>query len=365
LRERWPRAKSAWPRYGVIFDVTAKEGEVHALEEKMAAPGFWDRPTEARELLRNLRALKSLLSKYREVLSAWEDLDVLLSLREEEGDEAERDAMEASKRFTKLIDAFELATLLNEENDLNNAILSIHPGAGGTESQDWAEMLFRMYLRWVEANGFKASILDYQPGDEAGLKDVTIEVEGEYAYGYLKAESGVHRLVRISPFDAAKRRHTSFASVFVLPQVAEVTDVEIQDDDLRVDTFRASGAGGQHVNKTDSAVRITHIPTGIVVQSQAERSQHRNRDFAMKILRARIWAWTREQEAKKLGHLEDAKKEIAWGSQIRSYVFQPYTLVKDHRTNFEVGDVQRVMNGDLNPFIDAFLKRKRPAGSRA
>jgi peptide chain release factor 2 len=352
-------------RCGVIFDVPAKEAEVLGLEAKMAAPGFWDRPGEARELLRNLRALKSLLGKYQQVHQALEELGILISLSEQEGDEAEQDAKAAAEKFRKLIDAFELATLLSEENDLNNAILAIHPGAGGTESQDWAEMLLRMYLRWVEANGFKASILDYQPGDEAGIKDATIEVEGEYAYGYLKAESGVHRLVRISPFDAAKRRHTSFASVFVLPQVAEVTDLAINDEDLRIDTFRASGAGGQHVNKTDSAVRITHLATGIVVQSQAERSQHRNRDFAMKILRARLWAWTREQEQKKLGHLEDAKKEIAWGSQIRSYVFQPYTLVKDHRTNFEVGDVQRVMDGDLNPFIDAYLRHRRPAGASA
>jgi peptide chain release factor 2 len=331
----------------------------------MAAPGFWDRPAEARELFRKLRLLNGLLGKFREVDQAWEELEILISLSEHEGDEAEQDANAAAARFSQLIDAFELATLLNGENDLNNAILSIHPGAGGTESQDWAEMLLRMYLRWVEANGFKASVLDYQPGEEAGIKDATIEVEGEYAYGYLKAESGVHRLVRISPFDAAKRRHTSFASVFVLPQVAEVADVAVNEEDLRVDTFRASGAGGQHVNKTDSAVRITHLPTGIVVQSQAERSQHRNREFAMKILSARIWAWTREQEQKKLGHLEDAKKEIAWGSQIRSYVFQPYTLVKDHRTNHEDGDVQAVMDGALNPFIDAYLRHRRPAGANA
>ncbi len=327
----------------------------------MAAPGFWDRPQEAREILKNLRLHNSLIGKFREVHHSWEDFGILLSLSEQEGDEAAREAEEMARRFRRELDAFELATLLSEENDLNSAILSIHPGAGGTESQDWAEMLFRMYLRWVEANGFKATVLDYQPGDEAGVKDATIEVEGEYAYGYLKAEHGVHRLVRISPFDAAKRRHTSFASIFVFPQVAEVTDVEIKDEELRVDTFRASGAGGQHVNKTDSAVRITHLPTNIVVQSQAERSQHRNRDMAMRILRARVWAWTREQEAKKLGHLEASKKEIAWGSQIRSYVFQPYTLVKDHRTGFETGDVQKVMDGDLNPFIDAFLKHRKGA----
>ena len=335
---------------------------MRALGEKMAAPGFWDRPQEARVLLKNLRALRGILARYAEVRRGWEDLGVLLSLSEEDGDEAAREAAVTEKRFRHELDTFELATLLNEEHDLNHAILSIHPGAGGTESMDWAEMLYRMYLRWVESNGFKASILDYQPGEEAGLKDVTFEVEGEYAYGYLKAESGVHRLVRISPFDAAKRRHTSFASVFVLPQVAEVTDVEMREEDLRIDTFRASGAGGQHVNKTDSAVRITHLPTGIVVQSQAERSQHRNREFAMKILTARLWAWTREQEAKKLGHLEDAKRDIAWGNQIRSYVFQPYTMVKDHRTGHETGDVQAVMDGELNPFIDAFLRQRREAG---
>ena len=325
----------------------------------MGAPGFWERPQEARSLLKHLRVLKALLTRYQHVHRLREDLEVLLSLSESDQDEAAQEARGTARTFLKEIEAFELATLLNEENDFNNAILAIHPGAGGTESQDWAEMLLRMYLRWVEASGFKASILDYQPGEEAGIKDATIEVEGEYAYGYLKAESGVHRLVRISPFDAAKRRHTSFASVFVLPQVAEVSDVEIKEEELRIDTFRASGAGGQHVNKTDSAVRITHLPTGIVVQSQAERSQHRNREFALKILRARLWAWMREQEQKKLGHLEDAKKEIAWGSQIRSYVFQPYTLVKDHRTGTETGDVQAVMDGELNLFIDAFLRQKR------
>jgi peptide chain release factor 2 len=352
-------------RCGVFFDLDGKQREIQALEEKMAAPGFWDRPKAATAILKTLRVLRGFTHRHADVHRAWEDLGILLELSEEDGDEAARDAAEAEKKFRRELDAFELTTLLDGEHDLNNAILAIHPGAGGTESQDWAEMLFRMYMRWVESNGFKANILDYQPGDEAGLKDVTFEVEGEYAYGYLKAESGVHRLVRISPFDAAKRRHTSFASLFVLPQVAEVTDVEIKDEDVRVDTFRASGAGGQHVNKTDSAVRITHLATGIVVQSQAERSQHRNREFAMRILSARYWAWCREQEAKKLGHLEDSKTDIAWGHQIRSYVFQPYTMVKDHRTGHEDGDVQAVMNGELNPFIDAFLRLRRQGPIRS
>ena len=325
----------------------------------MASPGFWEKPQQARELFRHLRVHKGFIDRYAVLNGHWEDLGVLLELSEEDGDEAAVEAAAAAARVRRAVDPFELSTLLDEEHDFNHAIVAIHPGAGGTESQDWAEMLYRMYLRWVEANGFKASILDYQPGDEAGIKDATVEIEGEYAYGYLKAETGIHRLVRISPFDAAKRRHTSFASVFVLPQVAEVGDVEIRDEDLRVDTYRSSGAGGQHVNKTESAVRLTHLPTGIVVASQAERSQHRNRELAMKILSARVWAWTREQEAKKLGHLEDAKTEIAWGHQIRSYVFQPYTMVKDHRTGHETGDVQRVMDGDLNPFIDAWLRQRK------
>lgn len=330
----------------------------------MSEPGFWDRPQAARETLKSLRVLKGLLGKFASVHQAWEDLGVLAELADGDEQGAASEAEDTAARFQRELEAFELATLLNGEHDLNNAVLSIHPGAGGTESQDWADMLLRMYLRWVEASGFKSSILDYQEGDEAGIKDVTLEIEGEYAYGYLKAEAGVHRLVRISPFDAAKRRHTSFASVHVLPQVEEVTDVEIDEEDLRIDTFRASGAGGQHVNKTSSAIRITHLPTGLVVQSQAERSQHRNRELAMKILRARLWARVREEEAAKLGHLEDAKKEIAFGSQIRSYVFQPYTMVKDHRTNTEMGDVQRVMDGDINTFIDAFLRTRKDEGAR-
>jgi peptide chain release factor 2 len=330
--------------------------EIADSEAKMAAPGFWDRPKDARDELRNLRRIKGLLERWDHLQETRDDLSVLIELSREEESNAEQEAETTASRFLKELEAFELTTLLDGEHDPNNAILSIHPGAGGTESQDWAEMLLRMYLRWVESNEMKASILDYQPGEEAGIKDATLEIEGEYAYGYLQAESGVHRLVRISPFDAAKRRHTSFASVFVLPQVAEITDVEIDEEDLRIDTFRASGAGGQHVNKTDSAVRITHLPTGIVVQSQAERSQHRNREFAMKILRARLWAHLREEEEKKLGHLTDSKKEIAWGSQIRSYVFQPYTMVKDHRTGLETSDVQSVMDGDLSPFIDAYLR---------
>ncbi len=258
------------------------------------------------------------------------------------------------------IDDLELRSLLSDPDDQKNAILTIHPGAGGTESQDWAEMLLRMYLRWIEKKGFESQILDLQPGEEAGIKDATIEVRGNYAYGFLKAEAGVHRLVRISPFDFNQRRHTSFASVFVYPEIESDVEVEIDPNDLRIDTFRASGAGGQHVNKTSSAVRITHIPTGIVVTCQSERSQHRNREAAMKILRARLYQLKKQEEREKLSEIESQKKEIAWGNQIRSYVFHPYTLVKDHRTGVETGNVQAVMDGELDPFIRAYLLGNRP-----
>jgi peptide chain release factor 2 len=261
----------------------------------------------------------------------------------------------------KEIADLELHSLLSGEHDRLGAIISIHPGAGGTESQDWAQMLFRMYLRWAERHGYPTDVLDLQPGDEAGLKDATLEINGEYAYGYLKAESGVHRLVRISPYDAAQRRHTSFASVFVYPMVDETISVAIAPADLRIDTFRASGAGGQHVNKTESAVRITHLPTGLVVQSQAERSQHRNREFAMRILRSRLYLHYEEVERQKTQALTAPKKDIDFGSQIRSYVLHPYTMVNDHRTELKIGDAYAVLDGDLDAFTDAYLKRKDTA----
>ena len=283
----------------------------------------------------------------------------MLELGESEGDESL--LAELSRELERVesdVHALEQKSLLSGEYDRLGAIVSIHPGAGGTESQDWAEMLFRMYSRWAERHGYPTSLLDLQPGDEAGIKDATIEVAGEFAYGYLKSESGVHRLVRISPYDANQRRHTSFASVFVYPMVDDTITVTIVPQDLRVDTFRASGAGGQHVNKTESAVRITHVPTGIVVQSQAERSQHRNRDLAMRILKARLFLYYQEQERKKTEKLTAGKKDIDFGSQIRSYVMQPYTMVNDHRTETKIGDVHRVLDGDIDPFIDAWLKRK-------
>jgi len=260
--------------------------------------------------------------------------------------------------IARKLDDFEFQSFLSNEEDAKDAILAIHPGAGGTESQDWASMLLRMYLRWAENHGFQTDMMDYQSGDEAGIKSATLEIKGPHAYGYLKSESGVHRLVRISPFDANKRRHTSFASVFIYPETDEDINIEIKPDDLKIDTFRASGAGGQHVNKTSSAVRITHIPTGIVVQCQTERSQHKNRESAMKVLRARLYQKALEEERAKMATIEASKKKIEWGSQIRSYVFQPYTMVKDHRTEYETSNVNAVMDGEIDDFIHAYLSHK-------
>ncbi len=278
--------------------------------------------------------------------------------REEQDEETLKEVHSRVSRAEREIQAAEFKHMLGGGNDPNNAIVSIHSGAGGTEAQDWSEMLLRMYLRWAERKGFQAQIIDYLPGEEAGVKSVTFTVNGEYAYGYLKAESGIHRLVRISPFDAGKRRHTSFSSVFVYPEIQEDIIVEINEDDLRVDTYRSSGAGGQHVNKTDSAVRITHLPTGIVVQCQNERSQHKNRAMAMKVLKARIYELKKKEQEEKMEQLHSTKKDIAWGSQIRSYTLQPYRLAKDHRTNLEVGNVDAVLDGDLDPFIEAYLMQK-------
>ena len=274
----------------------------------------------------------------------------------EENDEATlQDIQEQMADLQELFDDLELRRMLGGEDDNKNALLTIHPGAGGTESQDWAEMLFRMYMRYAEQRGYKAIVMDYADGDEAGIKSATIEITGDYAYGYLKAEAGVHRLVRISPFDSNKRRHTSFASVFVYPEIDDSIEIDINPSDLRIDTYRASGAGGQHVNKTSSAVRITHMPSGIVVQCQNERSQHQNKANAMKMLAAKLYQKEKEEENKKIEAMESQKKEIAWGSQIRSYVFHPYNMVKDHRTNVETGNVQSVMDGNLDAFIKQYL----------
>jgi len=283
-----------------------------------------------------------------------DDVEVLLEFTESGETEIE-EVLEELQSYSKIIDDVELKMILGEEQDTQDAIVTIHPGAGGTESQDWAEMLFRMYSRWVEQKDFNKEIMDYQPGDEAGLKDVTFEVKGDYAYGLLKAEAGIHRLVRISPFDSNSRRHTSFASVFVYPSSDEEIEIEIEPGDLRIDTYRASGAGGQHVNKTDSAIRITHLPTGIVAQCQNERSQHKNKATAMKVLKARLYQLELEKQKENNKELENTKMDIGWGSQIRSYVFHPYNMVKDHRTKEETGNISAVMDGALDNFIKAFL----------
>lgn len=285
-------------------------------------------------------------------------MEVFLGLaEEEEGKDGSlfRETVRELEAFEEMVDELEIKLTLNDPKDREDAILTIHPGAGGTESQDWASMLYRMYVRWIERHDLEYDVIDYQPGEEAGLKDVTLEVRGDYAYGLLKSEMGVHRLVRISPFDASRRRHTSFASVFLYPSVDEEIEVVIQPDDLRIDTYRASGAGGQHVNKTDSAVRITHLPTGIVVQCQNERSQHKNKANAMKILRLRLYQKKLEEQEASMKELESQKKDIGWGSQIRSYVFHPYTLVKDHRTGIQATNAKRVLDGDLDRFIRAYL----------
>ena len=317
---------------------------------------FWNENEKAQTVMRQIAERKEWVDAWHEIDKKQKELEELLSLTEEDDDqeiikELERDADKLEKEIADL----EFRKMLGKPEDSKNAILTIHPGAGGTESQDWAQMLMRMYLRWFERKGYKYDILDFQYGEEAGIKSVSIEVNGSYAYGYLKAESGVHRLVRISPFDANKRRHTSFASVFVYPEIENNIEVSVDEKDVRVDTFRASGSGGQHVNKTSSAIRITHIPTGIVVQCQNERSQHRNRESAMKILLSRLYQKKLEEEEEKRARLENKKRDIGWGNQIRSYVFHPYNMVKDHRTNYETSNIIQVMDGDLDDFIRAYL----------
>ncbi len=320
---------------------------------------IWTKPKEAGELSKEKKDIEETLNLFENLRRRAEDIEVLLELGEE-GEEVQKDLIESITVLKKKIDEVEILTLFYEEDDKRNAILTIHPGAGGTESQDWAQMLMRMYLRYCDDKNFKTEIVDLQPGEEAGIKSVTIRVEGKHAFGLLSAESGVHRLVRISPFDANKRRHTSFSAVFVYPEVEDDIEVEIKPEDLKIETFRSSGKGGQHVNVTDSAVRITHIPTGIVVSCQNERSQHRNREVAMKILRSRLYELEKRKRMEKIQAIEDSKGEIAWGNQIRSYVLQPYQKITDHRTKVEIGDVQRVLDGDLDTLIRAFLVlRKR------
>jgi peptide chain release factor 2 len=323
----------------------------------MSAPGFWDAPDTAREVIAEVNQLKAWVDPWAALTTKAGELAELAELLELEAD----DAMEAewraeAERFIQDAERLEIKAMLSGPDDGRDALLTIHPGAGGTESQDWAEMLLRMYTRWAERHDFGITLLDLQPGEEAGIKSATIEIRGQYAYGYLKAEKGVHRLVRISPYDAQSRRHTSFASVFVYPVVDDTIEIDIEEKDLRIDVYRASGAGGQHVNKTSSAVRITHMPTGIVVACQNERSQFQNKATAMKMLRAAMYERELAARQAERDKVEAEKTDISWGNQIRSYVFQPYTQVTDHRTELKVGDVQRVMDGDIDPFIETFLK---------
>ena len=353
MSRSWP---VSWTSCGGIFDLPGKEKRLAALDTEMAAPAFWDDNRRAQELIRERADLARTVGRVGELATQASDLGVLLELAQESGDDGSLDAEIADgvTRLRRELEEFELKIMLSGAHDAKPAILSIHPGAGGTESQDWAQMLMRMYLRWCEREGFKAEVVDLLPGEEAGIKSVTIEVTGEYAYGYLRGEIGVHRLIRISPFDSSSRRQTSFASVSAVPEVDDV-EVNIREDDLRVDVFRSSGPGGQGVNTADSAVRITHLPTNIVVSCQNERSQLRNRDTAMRILKARLFEIAEKKQKDELSQLTGTKKEIAFGSQIRTYTFHPEQRIKDHRTGTEIGNVEAVMDGEIEPFIKAYL----------
>jgi len=345
---------------GGFFDVQAGREELTRIENQASAPEFWNDQEAAQKLLQQRSVLEKKIQRQEQFESEVADAAVLFEFAEED-EESLRELQALLQRVEQELSLAETEMLLAGENDHRNAICTIHPGAGGTESQDWAEMLLRLYLKWAERRGFKAEIIDYQPGDEAGLKGVTFTVTGEYAYGLLSAEAGVHRLVRISPFDQAARRHTSFASLFVYPEIDEEVEVEINDKDLRVDTYRATGAGGQHINTTDSAVRITHLPTGIVVQCQNQRSQHQNRAVAMQVLRSRLHELEMEKRKAETAELEANKADISFGSQIRSYVLAPYQLVKDTRTKLERGNVDAVLAGDIDDFIKAYLLARRAA----
>ncbi|MGE7695973.1 peptide chain release factor 2 [Lysinibacillus sp. NPDC094177] len=341
------------------LDLENKEARIQELDEMMLEPGFWDDQQGAQVIINESNGLKAIVNEYKDLVETHENLDMTLELLQEEPDEELQEELgNELVEFQQKMSDFELQLLLSGPYDQNNAILELHPGAGGTESQDWGSMLLRMYTRWAEKRGFKVETVDYLPGDEAGIKSVTLSIKGHNAYGYLQAEKGVHRLVRISPFDSSGRRHTSFVSCDVMPEFDENIEIDIRTEDLKIDTYRATGAGGQHINTTDSAVRITHIPTGTVVQCQAERSQIKNREKAMTMLKGKLYQLEIEKQQAQLDEIRGEQKEIGWGSQIRSYVFHPYSMVKDHRTNEETGNVGAVMDGDLDPFINAYLRSK-------
>ena len=343
---------------GSTFDAGKLREQLAEVEKQAADPNLWSNPQKSQQVMRQKKRLENVLATEADLVRRGEDISAYFDLGHE-GENVEPDLRREIDALQSLVDRLETESLLSGENDARNAIVTIHPGAGGTESQDWADMLLRMYLRWAERRGFETILYDYQPGEEAGLKSATFAVNGEYAFGLLTSEIGVHRLVRISPFDQAKRRHTSFASVYVSPEIDDSIEIVIKPEDLRVDTYRSGGKGGQHVNTTDSAVRMTHIPTGLVASCQNERSQHKNRERAMSMLRSKLYEYELEKQRAATKKIEDSKLDIDFGSQIRSYVLQPYRLIKDHRTKMEVGDVDRVLDGDLDPFIRAYLRMRR------
>ena len=357
-----PRSARRCATCGSIFDSSRLKTQLAAIETQIADPSVWADAARSQPLMRERKRLEGQLAEDAELQRRSDDVDAYFELLREGESSVEPDLQREIDGLSKFAEALETRTMLSEESDALNAIVTVHPGAGGTESQDWAEMLMRMYLRWAERQGFKTEINELQDGDEAGIKSATFTITGDYAYGLLSGETGVHRLVRISPFDQAKRRHTSFASVFVSPEIDDSIVIDIKPDELRTDTYRSGGKGGQHVNTTDSAVRITHLPTGIVAACQNERSQHKNREKAMKMLRSRLYEYELEKKRVESKKLEDSKLEINFGSQIRSYVLQPYRMVKDLRTRVEAGDVDRVLDGDLEPFIRGYLKMRREGG---
>ena len=344
-------------KWGIHFDLAGKKLRIEELERLMEEPNFWEDTDKSQRTMKELKDLKGTIEEFENLQTMYEDIDTLLEMGYEEEDASLIPEIEGElKEFEAKFDALRIGTLLSGEYDTNNAILTLHAGAGGTESCDWASMLCRMYQRWAEKKGFSVEMIDFLDGEEAGLKSVTSEIKGTNAYGYLKSEHGVHRLVRISPFNAAGKRQTSFVSCDVMPDIEEDLDIEINDEDIRIDTYRSSGAGGQHINKTSSAIRITHYPTGIVVQCQNERSQHMNKDKAMQMLKAKLYLLKQQENLNKESGIRGEVKEIGWGNQIRSYVMQPYTMVKDHRTNQEVSNVNAVLDGNIDPFINAYLK---------